>query len=664
MPTDAPLLRFMALSAIIGFIVFCASYAVLVWRKRRSTPGGSLLRRWSVSAIVMGMLGMAITVVVRETVRADGMVGGNNLYAVRAAQGMRVVQVAEEGSVKEGDVLARFTSPEALADLRKAELDLELLKKQKERLELDPPPMNRDLVNEHDLSLMKVLQLRSTLANLLPSKVGAERDTAMKIIEQRDRLASVENDLKVARGELAQSEAKHKIGLMQLKRELDLAARHSFSTNDLNDREKEVRTLEAEATKLKNSIGAIEGKRDQIKLSLSQLEKRALDEGIQLGGELEETRKELIAARLTLQETAQKLAEDKRVAPLRQQSLVSEIDTKIAQADAQVAAKNNALTVVAPFDGKIVYRHSSPGSALNHGPVLVLSPPEGLRFRFTLATDQVNALRTAGFVMVGLAETDNNVEQRFPAKFLAATDSPREPGMSLVDLECQAPPETVAALAEGKPIKARFSWRPPVMNLWPFPVSLVLFGVGVFGLFWSRVSGWRPTWPVSNPVVPVADDEDITVGYAHVAVAKDGDTVEAAAETIPLRPDMLPSVPKETPIPWEHPVGIRLREAIIKEDISVELIDVLETAIEQKKGPLIESIREALGRVPTVPEHARRLVDKLNNADTDDEMKLLEQRCLAQRLTFLLYTIGFDIPSHSHSDKYNSMDLFDAATRS
>src|SRR5258707_2756582 len=162
------------------------------------------------------------------------------------------------------------------------------------------------------------------------------------------------------------------------------------------------------------------------------------------------------------------------------------------------------------------------------------------------------------------------------------------------------------------------------MNLWPFRVLFFLFAVGIVGLIWTKVSTFRPTWPSSRPVVPVGDDEDITVNFAPIGTPKEGDTVEAG-DTIPQWPEV-PGIPKETPIPWEHPVGIRLREAIIREDVSVELIDVVETAIEQKKGKLIESIRAALGRVPTIPDHARRLVDKLNNTDTDDEMKLLERR--------------------------------------
>lgn len=663
MPTDAPLLRFMALSAIIGFIFFCASYAVLVWRKRRSpAPSGSFIRRWSFSLLLLGILGMAITVVVRETVRADGMVGGDGLYPVRAAQGMQVVELADEGPVKQGDLLARFSSPDALAEIQQAELNLEQLKIDKENLNLMPLTMPTELVGRFDQAVADRRQHLINLMNLRQSRDTAIRDTTHHIIAQRDYLARLENELRTAEGDYRQAVAKRVKALEQLAKERELHSRQNFTTIDLKDREKEVASLDAEIAKHQSRQQTIEAQQKLCRESIAQVEKHMIDQPTRLTEEEAETRKELLAAKELCELLDKQLVAEKEKAQQRRQFEVKGLDNKIKQAQVSLQAKQDKVEVKAPHNGEVVYRNPSPGMALNHGPVLVMSPQGGMRFRFRLNEDQVEALRSAGTVMVELAETENSVEQRFPAKFLTATSS-REPGMSIVDLECQTPPETVAALAEGKPIKARFSWRPPVMNLWPFPVSLLLFGLGVFGLFWTKVSGWRPTWPISKPVAPV-DEEDITVTFASMTAATEGDTVEAVADTVPLYPELDPNVPKETPIPWEHPVGIRIREAIIREDISVELIDAVETAIEQKKGKLIESIREALGRVPTVPEHARRLVDKLNNADTDDEMKLLEKRCLAQRVTFLLYTIGLDLPSNARSGKYDVTDLFDAATRS
>ena len=69
---------------------------------------------------------------------------------------------------------------------------------------------------------------------------------------------------------------------------------------------------------------------------------------------------------------------------------------------------------------------------------------------------------------------------------------------------------SVAALVDSKAIKARFIWRPPVWSLWSFEVSLILIGLGVFGLVASTLAGWRPRWPAAVKPAPV-DDEDARV---------------------------------------------------------------------------------------------------------------------------------------------------------
>ena len=182
--------------------------------------------------------------------------------------------------------------------------------------------------------------------------------------------------------------------------------------------------------------------------------------------------------------------------------------------------------------------------------------------------------------------------------------------------------------------------------MWPFPVSLVLIGLGIFGLFLSRIASWKPQWPSSVPAAD-EDDEESIVSSARLGT-KESDTVEAR-DTIPERP-LLPNIPRERPFePWEHPVGIQLREAIIREDVSEELVSAVETAIEQKRDAVIVPLREALRRAPALPDHARRLLDKLNDSDVADEARLIQRHRLAQRLTFLLYTIGLEIPAQPRS---------------
>jgi hypothetical protein len=649
MVNDVPLLKFMVLASLVGFVAFCASYTVLVWKKRHQSSAGattarSRLRRWSVTGIVLGSLGLLITLVVREAVRAEGMLGGDGLYAIRATPDMRIVQLAEEGLVKEGEVVARFTSSEALADIQKAELNRDQLRNEKEILPSRPLPLDPELVRQHNLAEAAWNQLNSDLTFKRSSRETAGRDNMPPIIQQRDNLANINRDWKLAEGDLQQTRVKLEVARKQLDREQKLANRQNVSSNDLNDRQKEVGALEVDIIKFEAQLAATQERRRVCMESLAKLEQKAAAQDARLEADERDAKAKLVAAEIAKTDAVRKLADDAKEALKRRNWEMEDQDIKIKLAEVQIEAKLNKLEVKAPYEGEVVYRHASPGAAFNNGPVLVMKPKDGgLRFHFRLPDNQVKALSAANTITIELEETANNIEQRFPSKFLQATALARDPGMSLVELDCQAPPETVAALADGKPIKARFSWRPPLLNLWPFPTSLILFGLGVFGLVIANLAGWRPSWPkVKTPVPP--DDEDALVSFAKAPTPKEGDTEEAVADTIPLRPE-LPGVPRERPVqPWEHPVGIRLREAIIREDITAELLDAVETAVEHQKDAVIVPMREALHRAPMVPDHARRLLDRLNNFETNDELKLIEKRCLAQRLTFLLYTLNMEIP--------------------
>jgi multidrug resistance efflux pump len=633
----------MILSALIGFVVFCASYSILVWRKRRqSTPGSNRLRRWSVTFLVLGGLGICTTFALREAVRADGMLKGDGLHAIRAPADMRIVQLADEGSaVKGGDILARYTSPQALAEIEQAEFARDVLKSERAKLELESLPVNPDKARKHELAAADRRALRTTLAFAAPNVKVAVRDITHNIVIQRDNLAKIADDLQSTKGDLNQAIAKRDTARKQLKRERDLAAKQQFSTSELNDREKEVFALEAEVAKQQKRQAAIEERQRQAKEDLGLLEKLSADQTKGLDGDSQTIVKQLTEAEEAVLKAERDLADDARTAGYRRQTDIEGFDLKIRQAEAQVLAKRDKLEEKAPFDGMVIYRHASPGTALNSAPILVFSPPEGLRFRFRVREDQVEALRNAGSVTIELDEAGNSVEQRFPGKFLSAAPLAREPGMSVVELDCQAPPETVAALAEGKLVKARFSWRPPLVNLWSFPIAIVLLILGVVGLGLSRIGDLRSGWSNSDSPAPV-DEEDAIVSYVRAPVGKIGDTVEAR-DTIPERP-LLPNVPREVPLePWEHPVGVRLREAIIQEEVPYELLSAIETAIELEDEGAVEPLREALRRAPTVPRHARDLIAQLNRDDSGDDMAKIQRRCLAQRLAFLFEAVGIDL---------------------
>ena len=186
--------------------------------------------------------------------------------------------------------------------------------------------------------------------------------------------------------------------------------------------------MEAEVAKDRSNIETIEERRKQAKGSLDRLEKIFADQSSRFSSDLDETRKDLANAKQQCDELEQQLYADGKVRQMLRSGELAELDIKIRQAETQLQSKRGKLEVRAPFAGQVVFSHSSPGAALNSGPIVVLSPPEGLRFHFLVDEKQVDALRGAGVVTVELEETSNSIEQRFPGKFLQAKPLARDPG--------------------------------------------------------------------------------------------------------------------------------------------------------------------------------------------------------------------------------------------
>ena len=105
------------------------------------------------------------------------------------------------------------------------------------------------------------------------------------------------------------------------------------------------------------------------------------------------------------------------------------------------------------------------------------------------------------------------------------------------------------------------------------------------------------------------------MAFAKLPMQKEGDTEEACRRHPSLAAGERPSIPREKP---SSPGNTRSASACAKRSSArtsrVELLDAVEIAIDHQKDAVIVPMRDALRRAPTVPEHARRLVDKLNNS--------------------------------------------------
>src|SRR5215208_5314539 len=107
------LLRVALLAALVGFIAFCASYTLFMWRKRNQSHRGQTTRLVRV-AHALSMFGCASLVgwwALNEFRGRSGIVGGSELFVVHARREGAVQHLTKAATVREGEILAEFLSP-------------------------------------------------------------------------------------------------------------------------------------------------------------------------------------------------------------------------------------------------------------------------------------------------------------------------------------------------------------------------------------------------------------------------------------------------------------------------------------------------------------------------------------------------------------------------
>ena len=96
------LLRIAILGGVIGFAAFCASYSLLVWRKRNSKNERqtSRIRRLAYLCMFSGAVGLFGGWAFSQLEKREGIVNGKELYVVHARQGIAAVRLTPRDEVQ------------------------------------------------------------------------------------------------------------------------------------------------------------------------------------------------------------------------------------------------------------------------------------------------------------------------------------------------------------------------------------------------------------------------------------------------------------------------------------------------------------------------------------------------------------------------------------
>lgn len=659
-------IRLTVYSCLIGFVVFCASYSYVVWRRRNKAAGnaaGAKYRSWFVTVAVFGLIGMALAFAIREAVSSEGQVVTEGFTVARAGEDMTVTEVRPQGDVKAGDVLVRFKSPTVEGELSNKKVALQRHEEQLAALALLPLEVDPELQRRHNLANSDKRTNQDGLDSLLSSHNTAVRELAQQVSTREDSLAKLEGEMVVVLGEIKQAEVKHRLAREQLER--DLSARVGvIPLNEINDRQEKVATLATELVKLQGRRTNLETQRKQMSDMIAHFKALTVKENASFLVESERYKTNLAKAERELSVLeAQLNGDDKQRAEKKRDSDRKQLALKADEIRSEMVGLQNRLVVRAAHDGRVFYAHPSGASAPQNAPIVVAGPSDGFRFRVKMTEAQAEAMQGADEVLLDVG--DGQLARKFAAKYRTKFDLPGEPGSVIAELEATNPPaEAVKVMAEETKMKARLTWKFPLMTFWPFRIGLLLLAVGIGGLMLtSALSGGasaaKPT--PSSPSIKIPTKAEATpmklpVNDVLVPLPVQAETFE------PIYPEAIPvEEPSETVIASDvrdlvrkDPIvvhsaesgallellAIRLRESIYREQLEMDLVESAEWAVEHHGQRALRVFRQVFRQDNRYVPHMEELLERLESSTFEDSPTVVQQRDLTRRTARILELIG------------------------
>src|ERR1700734_3037735 len=274
-------------AAVVGWLVFCISHSLAVWKKRNATgsPHGSLGLLYAglllcIAALAGGWLNRGLT-------RRAGVILGTDFFVVRA-HARATPHLAQGDSVDQGARLATFDDLEADREEQHLRDDIEILDEQIADARLKPlvldPEVLRLWQDENDSQRGRLSQLgygvlhgvqagslsTQDLKGDEPVKAQRAQSTAAEL--QYERTASLVKDGIVARSKLDAAAAAAQTAAQKL-RERESLIQETKAGSDAIAQAKVAIARDEERAKAERTaeLAELDAKRSEIRRSLLQL---------------------------------------------------------------------------------------------------------------------------------------------------------------------------------------------------------------------------------------------------------------------------------------------------------------------------------------------------------------------------------------------------------
>jgi hypothetical protein len=422
-------------AAVLGWLVFCISHSLSVWKKRNANgkPRGS--HGLLYAGLLLCAAALAGGWLNRELTRRAGVVLGTDFFVVRA-HSRTTPHLVQGDSVDQGARLASFD-------------DLEV-----------------DREEQH---------LRGDIA-IMEQQIADTRLKPLVLDPELLRLSQDAND--------AQSGRLSQLGYGVLHR----AQAGSLPTQDLkNDELVSAQQAQSTAAEMQYERTASLVKDGIIARSKLDAAAAAAKTAAQKLRERENLIQETMAGSGAMAQAKSAIAHDYERAKAERTAELAELEAKRSELRASLLQLHLESSVIAPFGGTVVYRHPSPALAEDDQVILALAKGSGF-----LATVQVPA-REAAMLEPGqelrMKLNHSLVSEEIIGRLQSIQPVSGYPDRRDLLIACDLPPEQFAALSKGT-IPVTLLWRPALYTDRFAQAGFLFLTLSVIAWLLTRVRAW------------------------------------------------------------------------------------------------------------------------------------------------------------------------------
>ncbi len=444
-------------AAIVGWLVFCISHSIAVWKKRNSNGKNQDSRGLLFLGLLLVVAALAAGWLDRELTRRAGVILGTDFFVVHA-HARTIPHLTPSDSINDHGTLATFDDHEADREEQQLSGEISVLEKQIASTRLKPLELDPELIRvSQDASDSQRARLAQLGYGVLSS---TRRGSAPASALDGDNLLAAQQ----AKSEAAKTQFDRTVALVNL----GVVAR----------------------AKLDPAVVAAQTAQQELR------ERENLIQAAKDGSQ-------------TVQRAEEAILRDGERAQAERSAELAELEAKLAEYRTNLIELHKEESVTAPFAGTIVYRHPTPALADDGQVILALAKGSGFQATVRIPTREASMLEPDQELRMKLKHS--LVSDEVLGRLKEIRPVPGYPDRSDLVIACDLPPEQFKAFSSGS-IPVTLQWRPPIYTDRISQAGLVLSIVPMFAWLIGRVrtkfarryavdqtkQEWTEGWPYSK----------------------------------------------------------------------------------------------------------------------------------------------------------------------